>query len=104
MNTPFPILPLFLVCVFAQGIRGQPSEGVGEFSDQSDVGVVRHAGDSHFDAAHEAYVISGSGANMWFANDAFHFVWKKVSGDVNLSADIHFLDTNKEPHRKACLM
>ena len=24
---------------------------------------------------------------MWFTNDAFHFVWKKVSGDVALAAD-----------------
>jgi Tol biopolymer transport system component len=104
MNTSFSAFPLFLVGVFAQTVCGQPSEGAGVFSEQSDVGVVRRAGDSHFEAAREAYVISGSGANMWFTNDAFHFVWKKVSGDVNLSADIRFLDTNKEPHRKACLM
>jgi len=104
MNESFPVLWSFLACVFAQCVWGQPSEGAGVFSDQSDVGVVRHAGDSQFNAAREAYLVSGSGANMWFTNDAFHFVWKKVSGDASLSADIRFLDKNKEPHRKACLM
>ena len=41
---------------------------------------------------------------MWFAEDAFHFVWKKVSGDVTLAADISFEGTGGDPHRKACLL
>jgi hypothetical protein len=41
---------------------------------------------------------------MWFTNDAFHFVWKRVSGDLDLSADIRFLDTKGLDHRKACLL
>ena len=38
--------------------------------------------------------------------DAFHFVWKKVSGDVSLTADMAFPSTtgNPNPHRKAVLM
>ena len=104
MNSSFPAFPLFLVCLSAEAVCGQQSDGLGPFSDQSDVGIVRHGGESQFDATRDAYVVSGSGANMWFTNDAFHFAWKKVSGDVSLSADIRFLDNNKEPHRKACLM
>jgi hypothetical protein len=41
---------------------------------------------------------------MWFGSDAFHFVWKKVSGDVALAADISFIGQGGDPHRKACLM
>jgi tricorn protease-like protein len=41
---------------------------------------------------------------MWFTNDAFHFVWKKVSGDVALAADIVFQGQGGDPHRKACLL
>jgi len=100
MNTPFSVFSMVLAGAFVQIASGQ----VGLFSDQSDVGVVRHSGDAQFEAAREVYVISGSGANMWFTNDAFHFVWQRVSGDVSLSADVRFLDTNEEPHRKACLM
>src|SRR6185436_17043772 len=37
-------------------------------------------------------------------NDAFHFVWKKMSGDVTLAADIAFIGTGGDPHRKACLL
>jgi TolB protein len=41
---------------------------------------------------------------MWFTNDAFHFVWKKVSGDLSLAADVIFEGTGGNAHRKACLM
>ena len=48
--------------------------------------------------------MAGSGENMWFDKDAFHFVWKQASGDVALMADVAFLGAGTDPHRKACLM
>jgi TolB protein len=41
---------------------------------------------------------------MWFAVDAFQFVWKKMSGDVTLSADISFLTKTGNQHKKAALI
>ena len=41
---------------------------------------------------------------MWAATDSFHFVWKKVEGDVSLSADLAFLGQGGDPHRKGVLM
>jgi Tol biopolymer transport system component/regulation of enolase protein 1 (concanavalin A-like superfamily) len=41
---------------------------------------------------------------MWFTNDAFHFVWKEMSGDFTLTADVRWPGTNGNPHRKACLV
>ena len=48
--------------------------------------------------------MKGGGSNMWFSSDAFQFVWKKVSGDVSLVADIVFRGGGGDPHRKACLI
>src|SRR6266852_3434384 len=45
-----------------------------------------------------------SGENMWFTSDAFQFVWKKMSGDITLTADISFLGKSAQEHRKAVLM
>jgi TolB protein len=104
MNSSFSVFRLVLVCAFAQYTHAQAPGELGIFSDQGEVGIIRHGGAAHFDAARHAYVVSGSGSNMWFASDAFHFVWKRVSGDVNLSADVRFLDTNGIDHRKACLL
>jgi regulation of enolase protein 1 (concanavalin A-like superfamily) len=77
---------------------------LGIFEDHVDVGTVLHAGSAEYDAANRTYTVSGSGENMWFAADAFHFVWKKVSGDVTLTADIAFIGGSGEAHRKAVLM
>src|SRR5205814_3569317 len=57
-----------------------------------------------FDAAARTYSVTGSGENMWAAKDAFHYVWKKAAGDLSLAADITFVGTGKEAHRKACLV
>ena len=34
----------------------------------------------------------------------FHYVWKKVSGDVSISADIAFATKGGEEHKKAMVM
>jgi TolB protein len=77
---------------------------LGDFSGAADIGGPKRAGAAQFDAALRTHKISGGGKNMWFTNDAFHFVWKKVSGDVTLAADIAFEGTGVDPHRKACLL
>ncbi len=80
------------------------TQPIGIFEDHSDVGTVLHPGTASFDAASQTYTVAGCGENMWLKADAFHFVWKKVSGDVSLAADIAFLGSGKNPHRKACLL
>lgn len=76
----------------------------GIFTDHQDVGTVLHPGSVVYDEVNHSYTVSGSGENMWFGIDDFHFVWKKVSGDVALTADIAFLGAGGNPHRKAVLM
>jgi hypothetical protein len=82
------------------------SESLGIFEGQSDVGSVTPAGTLVYDPAAQTYTITAAGANLWSTIDAFHFVWKKVSGDLSLTADIDFPDKtgNPNPHRKALLM
>src|SRR4029077_8438043 len=52
----------------------------------------------------KSYFVTGGGKNMWGQEDAFHFVWKRMSGDVALTASIRWPNPGKEPHRKACLI
>ena len=77
---------------------------LGVFEDHQDVGTVLHPGSATFDAESGTYTITGSGENMWFGSDDFQFVWKKMSGDVAISADIAFEGEGGNPHRKAVLM
>jgi TolB protein len=96
---------LVLLTVVAHlSIAQKPTADLGAFESHADIGTVLHPGKVGYDAANRAYTISGSGENMWFARDAFQFVWKKVSGDIALTADISFIGTGKNEHRKAVLM
>src|SRR5688572_8014273 len=96
------LLSAFLaLCHVASAARAAT---LGLFDGQNDIGATRHAGSVDYDTERGTYTVSGGGANMWFTNDAFHFVWKKVSGDVMLAADVAFIGSGGDPHRKACLI
>lgn len=92
-----------LVLLSAGVIFGQVTD-LGIFSDHADVGDVRKPGAVGYNAGRGVYLIAGSGENMWFTNDAFHFLWKRGSGDLSIAADIRWSGTNGHPHRKACLI
>jgi Tol biopolymer transport system component len=104
MNSSYYVSAALLAGALVNVACGQATASLGLFSNQSDVGLIQHEGSTQFDAGRGVYVVSGSGANMWFTNDAFHFVWKQVSGNVKLTAAIRFLQTAGVDHRKACLL
>src|SRR4249920_1197358 len=72
------------------------AQTLGIFSDHSDVGKPSTIGpgSASYDPATKTYTISGGGENMWATADHFHYVWKKMSGDVMLEATIAFVSSN----------
>ena len=85
--------------------RAQTStQSLGQFQGQGDLGTILLPGSGDFAATKDTYTVSGSGANLWFGVDDFHYVWKKMSGDVAFSADIDFVGKKGNAHRKAVLM
>jgi TolB protein len=100
--------PVVAVCFLAflalSSATTKAASPLGIFQDHSDVGKVLHPGSATYDPASRSYTVKGSGDNMWFGEDDFHFVWTKLSGDVSLTADIAFLGTTGNNHRKAVLM
>ena len=77
---------------------------LGEFAHATDVGRVALPGASEFLAAKGQYRMSSSGANIWGQEDAFHFLWKPLAGDIVFSVDVAWAGEGKEPHRKAAPM
>ncbi|PYU53051.1 MAG: hypothetical protein DMG48_02075 [Acidobacteria bacterium] len=103
----FTALAFTLVLVFTSRndvVAEQSGAPVGIFESHGDIGTVLHPGSAEYDAVKHSYTIAGSGENMWSESDAFQFVWKKMSGDVTLMADITFLGKGVNEHRKAVLM
>jgi TolB protein len=75
---------------------------VGAFEKQQDIGYVKYAGSTIYDEGSQTYTTKGSGGNVWFNDDQFHYTYKKISGDFILTADFAFAgDTaGSNNHRK----
>ncbi|HEV2833531.1 MAG TPA: biopolymer transporter TolR [Hanamia sp.] len=76
------------------------SQKVGVFDGHNDVGKILHSGSATYSDLTGDYELSGSGTNIWFTSDAFHYVWKKMKGDFILQARGKFIAKGEEPHRK----
>jgi TolB protein len=94
------LLPAAMLGVFA--ISAEPNLGI--FTDEGSVGKTPPGCKVQYDAEKAEYRITGGGANVWDTSDAFYFVWKKVSGDMTLTADVEWVGSSAAEHRKAMLM
>ena len=73
---------------------------LGQFDGHVDVGSPSLSGKVQYVAGDQAYVLTGSGINMWSSNDQFGFLWKKMKGDFILRARVEFIGQGVEAHRK----
>jgi hypothetical protein len=81
----------------------QTTGSLGIFEGAADVGTPSHKGSVVYDAARKEYRITGGGENMWGGHDDFFFVWRKVTGDVAITANLKIV-SGGAPHRKAGLI
>ena len=77
---------------------------IGVFEGQSDIGAALVEGSSSYDSETQQYTITSAGYNVWYVRDEFRYLWKKMSGDVSLAADISYPDTLGFGDRKAVLV
>jgi len=73
---------------------------VGIFEGQADVGNPKHAGSSTYDEGAQTYTLKGSGYNIWFERDEFHYAYRKITGDFILTANFAFVGKGTNMHRK----
>ncbi|MBO9576346.1 MAG: TolB family protein [Sphingobium sp.] len=83
---------------------GAQTADLGIFRQQADIGETSTKGVVAYDPLAGSWRLTASGANIWGAKDAFHYVWTERSGDVHLAADIDWIGKGTDPHRKAGLM
>ena len=74
------------------------------FKGNTDVGKTELKGSLDYNADNQTYTITGSGENIWFSEDAFHYAWIKAEGDFIMRARLSFLGEGKHEHRKTGIM
>lgn len=102
LNFKYTIFIIALLIQTALFMNAQIPNGI--FEGSSDIGKVKTKGSCLFDSISEKYTLKGSGKNMWFKDDAFFFVWKKMKGNFILSSWLAWIGQGVEQHRKAGLI
>ena len=77
---------------------------IGVFQGQSDIGGAVVPGSASYDPGTKQYTINSAGYNIWYSRDEFRFLWKKMSGDVSVAADVTFPDPKGYGDRKVVLV
>jgi TolB protein len=93
---------VLIALAFTSTCAGAQSLGVLE--GHADIGKVLHPGNTVYDPANGTYTVTGGGSNLWFTADEMQFAWKRMYGDVALTAEIDFVGDKGNNHRKAVLM
>ncbi|HEY2588993.1 MAG TPA: protein kinase, partial [Tepidisphaeraceae bacterium] len=76
----------------------------GDFEGRADIGDVKKHGSLDFDPVQHNYTVIGDGFDIYGKSDSFHFVWRKMSGDLTIKADVHLVGTSPAIFRKAALI
>jgi hypothetical protein len=77
---------------------------IGIFQGQSDIGGAVVPGSSSYNSETKQYTLTSAGYNIWYSRDEFRYLWKKMSGDVSLAADVTYPDPKGYSDRKAVLV
>jgi sugar lactone lactonase YvrE len=93
------VKPILVGLVFLTAAGAQPAL----FEGHTDVGITPKQG-SFETGPNGSFRVTGGGANIWAEKDAFHFAWKRLSGDAVITAEVQFIGTGTVAHRKAVLM
>ena len=64
----------------------EPPSGVPSPWVSQDIGAVGPAGSATY--ASGTFTVKGAGGDIWYAADAFHYVWQPISGDVDIVARV----------------
>jgi Tol biopolymer transport system component len=89
------------LCLGNLGPGAERADASDPFEGRTDVGTVKPPGSTEFVPDRQEYRMSAAGANIWGTEDAFHFAYRKVSGDLTLTADVRWVGEGKNAHRKA---
>ncbi|AOW19394.1 TolB family protein [Urechidicola croceus] len=91
---------LFFTFLVATSQTSNQMNNYGIFENQTNVGDPINKGTIDYNNETQEYTITGSGINVWGANDQFQYLYKSIQGDFILRARVKFIGDGVDPHRK----
>lgn len=91
---------ILTICILFVSFICNGQNSVGIFDNHQDIGKPIIAGDVTYNKEDQNYILKGSGYNIWFGHDEFHYAYNKLKGDFILTANFKFINKGTDPHRK----
>jgi TolB protein len=91
---------LIALTILATSTAQAQKERLGIFDGHNDIGGVLKPGSSAYNPKTHDYELAGSGYNVWFDHDEFHFMYKRMKGDFVLYTRASLIGKGVDPHRK----
>ena len=90
---------IFVFVLISSSIFVTAQNSIGIFQQQADIGNTKQ-GNATYNKVTQHYMVDGSGNNIWFNHDGFHYLYYKMSGDFILRCNASFIGKGVEEHRK----
>ncbi len=90
---------IFVFVLISSSFFAIAQNNTGIFQQQADIGNTKQ-GNTTFNDETQHYILGGSGNNIWFNHDGFHYVFNKMNGDFILRCNASFIGKGVEEHRK----
>src|SRR4030042_677135 len=90
---------ILLFCGIMNMVTAQ-NKPAGIFRNSTDIGNPSKEGSSLYNPSDQSYTLKGSGYNIWFERDEFHFLYNEIKGDFIMTANFKFRGEGSEAHRK----
>jgi len=94
----------FIFLALIAGIKYSKGSTPGIFEGNTDIGNPQLSGSVDYNQERQEYRLQGSGSNVWFDKDEFHFLWKSIKGNFIMRARVRFIGEGVHEHRKIGLM
>ena len=98
------LITSFIFISLVLGIRYSKGSAPGNFDGCTDIGNVRLPGSVDYNPEKQEFTLQGSGENIWFDKDEFHFLWKSIKGNFIMRARGRFIGEGIHEHRKMGIM
>lgn len=101
---PNSVKPIFILLLAGLICQGCIENNLGLFQQSLDIGYPAIEGSAKYDQMEEKYTLKGSGYNIWFERDEFHYLFRAERGDFRIQTELGFMGEGKDPHRKIGIM
>jgi len=95
---------LIMVCGLIINLNAANAQLSDIFKFKNDIGKPKNLGSYVYNPIDQSYLLRGSGYNIWFERDEFHFMYNRFRGNFMITANFRLEGKGANAHRKTGLM